>query len=117
MALPRKQISCEDHNVAIEILKEKMEAKTRHDTKFSKAIDDFDIAIRDLNVSVLKINATLDHFKDLPDKVRKLEDKSLIAGFVEKLLWIAVGAFLTVFINENYIATREKNEYKIEKRK
>ena len=98
-------------------LKEQMEAKHRHDNKFEKAIDSFDMAIRDMNISVQKINSTLDNFKDLPDKVRKLEDKSLIAAFVEKLLWIAVGAFLTVFINENYIATREKNEYKIEKRK
>ena len=116
MAVQRTK-SCEDHSIAIEILKKDMETMTRHDGKFEKAIDSFDMAIRDINVSVLKINSTLDSFKDLPDKVRKLEDKSLIAGFVEKLLWIAVGAFLTVFINENYIATREKNEYKIEKRK
>lgn len=106
-----------DLKIDITKLKEQMEAKHRHDTKFEKTIDSFDVSIRDINVSVLKINATLDHFKDLPDKVRKLEDKSLIAGFVEKLLWIAVGAFITVFINEKYIATREKNEYKIEKRK
>lgn len=106
-----------DLKIDVTKLKEQMEAKHRHDGKFEKAIDSFDMAIRDINVSVLKINSTLDSFKDLPDKVRKLEDKSLIAGFVEKLLWIAVGAFLTVFINENYIATREKNEYKIEKRK
>ena len=109
--------SITDLKIDVTKLKEQMEAKHRHDNKFEKAIDSFDIAIRDINVSILKINATLDHFKDLPDKVRKLEDKSLIAGFVEKLLWIAVGAFITVFINEKYIATREKNEYKIEKRK
>lgn len=106
-------------NMKIEItkLKEQMEAKNRHESKFEKAIDDFDMAIRDINVSVLKINTTLDNFKDIPDKVRKLEDRTLVSAFVEKLLWIAVGAFLTVFINENYIATREKNEYKIEKTK
>ena len=109
--------SITDLKIDVTKLKEQMEVKHRHDNKFEKAIDSFDMAIRDINVSVLKINSTLDNFKDLPDKVRKLEDKSLIAGFVEKLLWIAVGAFLTVFINENYIATREKNEYKIEKRK
>lgn len=109
--------SITDLKIDVTKLKEQMEAKHRHDNKFEKAIDSFDMAIRDINVSVLKINSTLDSFKDLPHKVRKLEDKSLIAGFVEKLLWIAVGAFLTVFINENYIATREKNEYKIEKRK
>ena len=109
--------SITDLKIDVTKLKEQMEAKNIHDNKFEKAIDSLDISIRDINVSVLKINSTLDSFKDLPDKVRKLEDKSLIAGFVEKLLWIAVGAFLTVFINENYIATREKNEYKIEKRK
>jgi hypothetical protein len=117
MALPRKSTNCEEHNVAIELLKEKMEAKNRHDAAFFKAIEGFDISIRDINLSILKINHTLDHFKELPDKVRKLEDKSLIASFVEKLLWIAVGAFLTVYINENYIATRERKDYKIEKRK
>ena len=117
MALPRKQISCEDHNVAIEILKEKMEAKTRHDTKFSKAIDDFDMAIRDLNISIIKINATLDTFKEHPDRLRKLEDKSIVVEIIKNLGWVILIIILTAYAGNFFVATKEEHNYNLEKSK
>ena len=54
-------------------------------------------------------------FKELNAKVRKLEDRSLIGQFLEKFLWLAVGAFITVVVHQSYIAINNKQDYKIEK--
>lgn len=56
-------------------------------------------------------------FEELNLKVRKLEDRSLIAQFFEKILWLAVGAFITVLVHQNYIAVNNKQDYSIEKTK
>jgi len=56
----------------------------------------------------------------LNDKIRKLEDRNVVSMFVEKFLWIAVGVFISVLIQNNlnnYFAIREKSEYKIVKQK
>jgi len=54
-------------------------------------------------------------FKELNEKVRKLEDRSLIGQFLEKLLWLAIGAFITVVIHQNYIAVVNRDKNGIEK--
>ena len=54
-------------------------------------------------------------FKELNEKVRKLEDRSLIGQFLEKLLWLAIGAFITVIIHQNYIAVVGRDKNGIEK--
>lgn len=54
-------------------------------------------------------------FKELNAKVRKLEDRSLIGQFLEKILWLAAGAFITVLVNQNYIAVNNKDDYRVEK--
>ena len=53
--------------------------------------------------------------KELNEKVRKLEDRKLIGQFLEKFMWLGIGAFITVLVHENYIAISNKQEYKIEK--
>jgi len=117
MALQRKTTSCEDHNVAIELLKKDMEAKTRHDSKFSKAIEDFDMAIKDLNVSIVKINATLEHFKDTESRLRKLEDKSIVVELVKNLGWVILTILLTAYLGQFFIATKEEKGYNLESNK
>jgi len=106
--------SITDLKMDVTKLKEQMEEKHRHDNKFEKAIDSLDMAIRDINVSVLKINSTLDSFKELPDKVRKLEDKSIFMQVFEKLAWIAVGALIVSMVNQKIIAPKEEKTYGIE---
>lgn len=117
MAVKRPQSECIEHTIELTKLKEQMETVIRHDKKYNEAIDNFDMAIRDINLSLVRINGTLDHFKEIPDKVRKLEDKSIVISLVEKGLWFVVGVGISVIIQNNYIATKEDHNYKIEKTK
>jgi len=117
MAVKRSPSDCIEHTIEITKLKEQMESVIRHDKKYNESIDSFELAIRDINLSLVKINGILDHFKDIPDKVRKLEDKSIVISMVEKGLWFVIGVGISVIIQNNYIATKEDHNYKIEKNK
>lgn len=108
---------CINHTIDLTKLKEQMETTIKHDAKFTRAIDDFDIAIRDINLSLVKINSLLDYYKEIPEKVRKLEDKSITHSLIEKGLWFVLGIGISVFIQNQYLATKEENQYKIEKNK
>jgi len=63
------------------------------------------------------INVIETGFKELNEKVRKLEDRSVIGQFLEKFMWLGIGAFVTILVHQNYIAVSNKQEYKIEKQK
>jgi len=114
MAIKRPQSECVEHTIEINKIKNDMERVKDHELKFNRTIDRVESSITLLNDSVIKINLALEHFKDMPDKVRKLEDKSIFLQVFEKFAWIAVGALTVAFINQNFIATREKQEYKIQ---
>ena len=88
-----------------------MESVLRHEKKFSDSIDLLEITIADLNLTVKIFN---EKFKDLPDKVRKLEDKSIFMQVFEKLAWIAVGALIVSMVNQKFIAPKEEKTYGIE---
>lgn len=82
-----------------------MESVLRHEKKFSDSIDLLEITIADLNLTVKIFN---EKFKDLPDKVRKLEDKSIFMQVFEKLAWIAVRTLIVSMVNQKFIAPKEK---------
>lgn len=115
MALPRK----DNENILVDIakLKEQMESTIRHDKKFTDAIDNFDLAIKDINISLVVINGTLSQFKDIPSKVRILEDKSITQSLMERGLWFVLGIVISVFIQNQFIATKENQDYSIQKTK
>jgi len=103
--------SCTQHTIEINNLKKDMESVLRHEKKFSDSIDLLEITIADLNLTVKIFN---EKFKDLPDKVRKLEDKSIFMQVFEKLAWIAVGALIVSMVNQKFIAPKEEKTYGIE---
>ena len=103
--------SCTQHTIEINNLKKDMESVLRHEKKFSDSIDLLGITIADLNLTVKIFN---EKFKDLPDKVRKLEDKSIFMQVFEKLAWIAVGALIVSMVNQKIIAPKEEKTYGIE---
>lgn len=103
--------SCTQHMIEINNLKKDMESVLRHEKKFSDSIDLLEITIADLNLTVKIFN---EKFKDLPDKVRKLEDKSIFMQVFEKLAWIAVGALIVSMVNQKFIAPKEEKTYGIE---
>lgn len=111
MAFPRPQSDCAEHAKDIISLKKDMESVLKHEKKFSDSIDLLEITIADLNLTVKIFN---EKFKDLPDKVRKLEDRSIFMQVFEKLAWIAVGALIVSMVNQKFIATKEEKTYGIE---
>lgn len=118
MNKPKTLPNCIEHEISIAEMKKDIAQIKGHELKYSKIFDSLDLAVRDLNVSIIKINAKLDSFDDVQTKIRKLEDKTILNGFVEKIFWFAVGAFITVSVNQNYIANRnDKKNYKTEHRK
>jgi hypothetical protein len=112
-------MALENHNCISNILeintvKNDVQSLKNHEKKFNDSIDRFELVIADLNLTVKIFN---EKFKDLPEKVRKLEDRSILSQAIERLVWITVGALAVSFVNQNFVATNKKNEYSIQKDK
>lgn len=108
---------CTDHTIAINNLKKDMEARIRHEEKLMIAIDKLENLCDKLNQNYFQINSSLVHLADIPDRLRKVEDKSLVFSLIEKGLWFVVGVGISIFIQQNYIATKEEHQYSISKNK
>ena len=115
MADPRQpKTNCVEHTIELTKLKGQMESITRHDTKFSRAIDDFDLAIKDINMSILKINLTIEKFSETNERLRKLEDKSIVLESFKSAGWAILLIILAAYFGNLFVATKEENNYKIE---
>ena len=106
--------NCTSHTIEINNLKKDMETRIRHEDRLMKAIDNLEGVVEKLNKNYYQVNSSLLHFVDIPEKVRKLEDKSIILSLIEKGLWFIIGVGISVIIQQNYIATKEDHNYKIE---
>lgn len=109
--------NCTEHTIEINGLKKDMERIKDHETKFNRTIDRVEESIDTIEKSVIKIEMALEHFKDIPDKIRKLEDKSIVYDLLKMGLGIFLGVIITNYVEDQFMATREKNDYKIEKHK
>lgn len=108
--------SCTQHTIEINNLKKDMETRIRHEERLTKTIENLEVLVDKLNTNYYQINSSLLHIKDIPEKVRKLEDKSIVITLIEKGLWFIIGIGITVIIQQNYIATtRGKEKYNVEK--
>lgn len=94
-----------------------MEALIRHDNKFSRAITDFDMSIKDINLSIMKINMTIEHFAETNERLRKLEDKSIVIESLKSAGWAFLLIILAAYFGQLFIATKEDTNYKIESTK
>lgn len=111
MALPRtERPNCTEHTIEINNLKKDMETRERHETKLTKTIENLEIIIDKLNDNYFQVNSSLAHLKDLPDRLRKLEDKSIIYD----LLKVGIGIVLYVLISNYTEEIRYVKENKIE---
>jgi len=118
MAIKRPQSDCVEHTLEINNLKKDMESVLRHEKKFNDSIDNLELIIADLKLTISLFN---EKFKDLPVKVRALEDKenskSKLNEVAEKLAWILVGGLIAAFIHQNFVATKETPQYKVQSEK
>ena len=98
MALPRtERHNCTEHTIEINNLKKDMETRERHEKRLMETLENIDATVDKLNQNYFQVNSSLAHLKDLPDRLRKLEDKSIIYD----LLKVGIGIVLYVLIS-NY---------------
>ena len=103
--------------IDINSLKKDMESVRNHELKFNRTIERVENSIDTIEKSVIKIDIALEHFKDIPLKIRSLEDKSIVYDMFKLALGIVLGVIITNYVEDKFMATRDKNEYKIEKSK
>lgn len=105
MVLPRtEKPNCTEHTIEINNLKKDMETRERHEIKLTKTIENLEIIIDKLNDNYFQVNSSLAHLKDLPDRLRKIEDKSIVYDLIK----VGVGIVMYVLIsnytsNINYV--------------
>lgn len=115
-----QKADCTDHTIAINNLKKDMETRIRHEERLTKTIENLDILVDKLNENYFKINSSLSHLADIPDRLRKVEDKSIAFSLIEKGLWFVVGVGISVIIQQKFVATtkeEEQSNYSISKNK
>jgi hypothetical protein len=118
MALPRQpKQECVDHTLSIEKLKNDMERIKDHEVKFNKTIERVEEKVDLLSDTTLNINANLLHFKDFPQRIRKLEDKSIVNESLKSLGWILLVIFITAYVGNFFVTKEERKGYKIESTK
>lgn len=98
MALPRtEKPNCTEHTIEINNLKKDMEARERHEKRLMETLEKLDDVVDKLSQNYFQVNSSLAHLKDLPDRLRKLEDKSVIYDLIK----VGIGIVLYVLIS-NY---------------
>lgn len=91
-----------------------METVLRHEKKFNDSIDLLEMASADLKLTTTLIS---EQFKEIPSRVRKLEDKSIVTEIIKTGGWVILGFILSAFFQNQFIATKEKKYYSIQKNK
>lgn len=115
MALQKNKNNCEDHTIEIVKLRGDMETRVRHEERTIKAIEKIEEFMNKIDKNYYEVNSTLLHIKDIPERVRKLEDKSIITTMIEKGLWFILGIGITIIIQQRFVATaKDEHIYKSE---
>lgn len=109
-----KNPDCAEHTKEIINLKKDMESVLRHEKKFTESIDNLELIIADLKLTITLFN---ERFKDLPIKVRTLEDKSKSKEIIDKVAWIIVGGLISGLIYQTVIAIKETHKYEVTRSK
>jgi len=110
MASPRTKpdSTCHEHDLKIQQVENKIERLQDHHKHYRENIDELFTFVQDVKLSLVKIENAIDKTKDIPERIRKLEDKSLFLEIIEKVAWIAVGALVAGYVGQTYIAPKEK---------
>lgn len=97
-----RTLTCMEHTFDINTLKKDMIQRKDNETKLSAALEKLSATDTEFNISLLKINNSLTLLAPLTDKVRKLEDRTIIQDMVEKIIWMGMGVFISILINQNF---------------
>jgi hypothetical protein len=115
MALPRKkpETVCHEHDLKIQQVENRIQRIEDHHKYFRDNIDELFVFVQDVRISLVKIENAIDKNKDLPERMRKQEDKSIFLVIVEKAAWLAIGALIAGYVSQGFIMP--KNKYNQEK--
>jgi len=93
-----------EHTIEINNLKKDMETRERHEVRLTKTIENLEVIIDKLNDNYFQVNSSLSHLKDLPDRLRKLEDKSIVYDLIKVGIGIAIYVIISNYAsNVNYV--------------
>jgi len=98
-------------------LQMKVETIERHHAHFRSQFDELFVFMQDFKVSLVRIENNIEKTADLPERVRKIEDKGILTEVIKVGIGIAIGALISGYANQNLVPTREKNEFKTEQTK
>jgi len=99
-----------EHTIEINNLKKDMETRERHEVRLTKTIENLEVIIDKLNDNYFQVNSSLSHLKDLPDRLRKLEDKSIVYDLIK----VGIGIAIYVIISNYASGVNYVRENKIE---
>lgn len=95
-------------------IKGQIETIERHHNKYTKDFDTLFAFMQDFKVSLIRIENSIEKTSDLPEKVRKLEDKSVVIDLLKIAIGIAIGALISGYVGQNLIPSRETDRHKTE---
>jgi len=95
-------------------IKKDMETLIRHDKKFNNSIDNLELIISDLK---LTSSIFREQNKNIPERVRCLEDKTIVNELIKTAGWVLLGIFVTAIVQQHFFATKENQDYSIQRGK
>lgn len=118
MAVQRTpKANCTEHTIEINDLKKDMETRIRHEENILKTMAKLSETTERVDKSCYEINVTLLHLKDIPDRLRKLEDKSIVYDLIKLGLGIVLGVIINGYVQNNFIEPKRENKHQYEKTK
>jgi hypothetical protein len=113
----KEDSNCHVHDLAIQKLESKMEVLERHHNFYKEKFGGIELSLEELKYFSINTNNHLENFKDIPDRLRKQEDKAVIYDLIKVGLGIILGLLITGYINRVFIAPKESHDYSIVKNK
>jgi len=116
MALP-KPTNCHEHDLAIQKLESKMEVIERHHGYYKEKFGSIELMLEELKYFSINTNNAIDRFKDVPERLRKQEDKAVVYDLIKVGVGIILGLLITNYVGQTFLTTREEKIYKNESKR
>jgi hypothetical protein len=116
MALP-KNTNCHDHDLAIQKLESRQDALERHHGYYKEKFGGIELSLEELKYFSIDTKNSIDRFKDVPERLRKQEDKAVVYDLIKVGVGIILGLMITNYVGQTFVTNREERKYKTESTK
>jgi hypothetical protein len=117
MALPRKNIECHEHDLAIQKLEGRQEALERHHNFYKEKFGSIELTLEELKYFSINTNNAIKNLEDVPARLRKQEDKAVVFDLIKVGIGIILGLMITNYVGQTFITTREEKVKQTESNK